>query len=468
MKKIKRYIKNYKYNNLPEILFLIGMFILSLGLSLRVESGSILGIYFYKSDLRSITTISKILGMVVISLGIIMNLKKYTNKEKKPQSLINEEKKEKLDKEVKINIAKTEAYLKKTGGFIVAVGWLTLIINLIVYIWYRFNGEVMLNSEYLIILTTSILYIILGKRIKNLNDIKIKLYLNLVAIFSIIFGFVVVYSGGRIGLLFFFLIGYLLVSLNKLNKAMKVKEFYSKLSVQKYEFNKNAWIAFSLIFSILFLFLIIRDIKTINSENSEINWEEEYNQDKPDLSYESFKKDELNKEEKPKSAWDEYDKLNNSKDIISKQKANSQSTKEPNWVTSMSKEDNFSVLVPSNLIKNGDTYTSTNTEQTLSYAVRIYNNYLYSDVDKFLEESLTAFLSPEENHTKLISKDFGYYEGYRILNFTNSNSSNLLMNGRFIYFSNKAYLILMLYDKNLIIYNNETYNKFINSFKILD
>lgn len=478
--KIKQYIKYYKYNNLPEILFLVGVFILSLGLSLRVESGSILGIYFYKSDLRSITTISKILGMVIISLGIIMNLKKYTNKEKGPKFITDEEKNKESNKEIKIDVAKTEAYLKKTGGFINVVGWLTLIINTAVYFWNRFNGEIVLNSVFLIIFTITIIYIILGARIKNLNDVKTKLYLNLVAISSIIFGVLVVYSGGRIGLLFFFLIGYLLISLNKINKAMKVKEFYSKLSKKKYQINKNIWIVLFIVFSVLFTFFIIRDIKIINSDVSNIDLEQEYETDKPDLSYEGYLK------EKNASSG-VYDELDKQKIIPSvKTETNIINTSNTsNWAAYNFEDNKFSILFPVNpkvdIWKDTNenintplrmnTYLSISESLNLAFHVETITNksgdFIPEDTDSFLSETfnLISSFGVDKNYD-LISSNYGYLNDKRVFNFlTKEKNGTFSKKGIILFNKDTSYIITMLYDNG--DNNEEIYNKFINSFKIL-
>lgn len=494
--KLKKYIKNYRNNNLPETLFLVGVFVLSIGLFIEPQSTWFLGIHFYKSDLQTTTTIAKILGTVIISSSIILNLKKYTNKgntqhNKHEENIETESKKnDESEKEPIIDINKTEAYLKKTGGFIIAVGWLTLVANAGFYLYYFFNKEIVLNSVYLLIFGISIILIILGKRIKNLNDINTKLYLNIVTILSLLFGITVVYSGGRIGLLFFFLIGYLVISLRKIHIAMKVKDFYSKLSIQKYKFNRNSWTVFTVVFLGLLTFFIIKDIKNINS----IDWEKEYGNNE-DLSYETY----LKEKENSGSVWDEYDKqiektntvkTSNNSFVLPKvnpvPKAEIANTNTSSWVTHISKEDGYMVSFPKKIECMETQYFTLETIEgqikqescglltyknnifSGAFSVSVYEipkSYIINDDKDILDKFLNYFY-PFTNENRTPSGMFKVYNGHTSLDVSMKWMTDTDVKEKIILVENKIYRISSFYPSTLDVTKEWEY--FVNSFKLLN
>ena len=117
----------------------------------------------------------------------------------------------------------------------------------------------------------SSIFIILGKRISGLVDKNIKRYLQILLVLSILFLIIIVASGGRVGLLFFLIIAYLISSLNFVSKAMKSGEFVATLTSPKYKLDKKGWIIFS-IASVVLLFIAIAidlsksDVTTQGSE----------------------------------------------------------------------------------------------------------------------------------------------------------------------------------------------------------
>lgn len=166
-----------------------------------------------------------------------------------------------------IDIEKIKKNLINTGNSVYAIGWITIIINIAIYIWSIFDSNYGesglptpdLSGTFLMIAASSI-FIILGARIKGLVDRKIKTYLNILLILSLLILVWVVASGGRVGLLLFLIIAYLLSSLVKISKAMKVEEFTATLTNPKYKLDKKGWIIYSLALIILLIITIGVDL----------------------------------------------------------------------------------------------------------------------------------------------------------------------------------------------------------------
>lgn len=490
--KFKKYIKNYKNNNLPETLFLVGVFILSMGLFIEPKSSWFLGIYFYKSDLTTITTISKIIGTVIISSSIILNLKKYTNRD---NGKLNERSKlleeEEIEKEPKIDIEKTKKSLKYTGGLIYAVGWLTLVINSIYYLLNIFGISLSesepstpIHSIFFISILIPIVFIIIGKRIKVLNDKRTKSYLQIIVLLSFLFFILIAYTGGTVGILFFILTGYLISSLFKISKAMRVKEFTSTLTNPKYKLDKYGWGYFIGTSVVVLMILLV-----IDSNTSKIDLGQVYEAGKPDLSYEGYLKekdasgviyDELDKQKIIPSVKTETNKINTSNTS--------------NWITYTSKEDNFSVLFPKlpdyeefTIPKEALTKTKDNSTHIIlneplnahNYGSSLSSNsssyYFYIDVYSFPDyvdvSNPKDFLnniylnqqsySPE---TSPVSLSQGMYKQHYSLNIL-TRDKYTVTNKRFILIGHKVYVLQILVSAEN--YAERVYDEFINSFKTL-
>jgi len=178
----------------------------------------------------------------------------------------------------KIDIEKVRKSLKNTGNSVFAVGWITIAINAGLYIWsvldknFSESGLPAIDlTGFLMMVIFSSIFIILGKRISGLVDKNIKRYLQILLVLSILFLIIIVASGGRVGLLFFLIIAYLISSLNFVSKAMKSGEFVATLTSPKYKLDKKGWIIFS-IASVVLLFIAIAidlsksDVTTQGSE----------------------------------------------------------------------------------------------------------------------------------------------------------------------------------------------------------
>jgi hypothetical protein len=158
------------------------------------------------------------------------------------------------------DIAKIKKSLKNTGNSVYAVGWLTIILNVGIYLWSVLDKHFAesglpvsdLSGMVLMIVAASI-FIILGSRIKALVDKNIKLYLQILLCLSALLLIWVFASGGRVGLLFFIVIAYLISSLVSVSRAMKSPEFTATLTSPRYKLDNKGWIMFAMGAVVLFL-----------------------------------------------------------------------------------------------------------------------------------------------------------------------------------------------------------------------
>ena len=126
----------------------------------------------------------------------------------------------------------------------------------------------------------SVVFIVLGSRIKKLQDKNIKVYLQVLLGISLLLLVWILSTGGRVGLLFFLVLIYLLSSIGTMRKLMKIDEFSSTLTSPEYKLNKKGWIIFAVSAFILFFVAVgfdsvVRgalgngnDIKTLQETNN--------------------------------------------------------------------------------------------------------------------------------------------------------------------------------------------------------
>lgn len=166
-----------------------------------------------------------------------------------------------------VDIEKIKKSLINTGNSVYAVGWITIVLNVGVYLWSVLDKNFAearlpagdLSGTFLMVAAASI-FIILGNRIRRLVDIKIKLYLQVLLGLSLFLLAWVILSGGSVGILFILVVAYLVSSLTTIRKAMKVQEFTSKLTSPKYIFDKKGWIIFIVAVAIIFIVTIRIDL----------------------------------------------------------------------------------------------------------------------------------------------------------------------------------------------------------------
>jgi hypothetical protein len=168
-----------------------------------------------------------------------------------------------------VDVEKIKKSLKNTGNSVYAIGWLTIIINIGIYLWSALDKNFAdsglpasdLSGTFLMVVAASI-FIILGNRIRGLVDKNIKLYLQVLLGLSLLLLVWVLSTGGRVGILFFLVVAYLISSLIKIRKAMKSKEFTATLTNPKYKLDKKGWIIFALVAILLFFVAVVIDLSS--------------------------------------------------------------------------------------------------------------------------------------------------------------------------------------------------------------
>lgn len=159
----------------------------------------------------------------------------------------------------KADIEKLKKSILNTGNSVYAIGWITILINVGIYIWSildkNFSESGLPASDLpgiFIMIVAGSIFIILGGRIKKLVDKNIKTYLQVLLGLSLLLFIWIISTGGRVGILFFLVIAYLISSLVSINKLMKAEEFTSTLTSPKYKLDKKGWIIFAVSAFILF------------------------------------------------------------------------------------------------------------------------------------------------------------------------------------------------------------------------
>lgn len=159
----------------------------------------------------------------------------------------------------KADIEKLKKGILNTGNSVYAIGWITILINVGIYIWSildkNFSESGLPASDLpgiFIMIVAGSIFIILGSRIKKLVDKNIKTYLQVLLGLSLLLFIWIISTGGRVGILFFLVIAYLISSLVSINKLMKAEEFNSTLTNPKYKLDKKGWIIFAVSAIVLF------------------------------------------------------------------------------------------------------------------------------------------------------------------------------------------------------------------------
>jgi len=183
--------------------------------------------------------------------------------------------------------------VKNAGTSVYAIGWITILLNTVIYVWSIFDADFSesglpvpdLGGIYIIAIA-AVIFIVLGTRIRKLQDKKIKIYLQVLLGLSLVLLVWILSSGGRVGLLFILVIIYLLTSLRSISKLMKMDEFSSKLINPEYKLNKKGWVIFAIV-AVFFYFVAIgfdsAISETLSSGNSAQAFQEENNLSKEEL-----------------------------------------------------------------------------------------------------------------------------------------------------------------------------------------
>ena len=223
---------------------------------------------------------------------------------------------EKTKSSSNIDVEKLKKSLKNTGNSVYAIGWLTIILNIGIYLWSVLDKNFAesglpasdLAGTFLMVVAASI-FIILGNRIRGLVDKNINLYLQILLGLSLLLLVWVLSTGGRVGILFFLVVAYFISSLVKIRKAMKSEEFTSTLTNPKYKLDKKGWIIFSIATVLLFFVAIGIDLSSpvYQGTNDSLSQVSNDNYSKADLINETVR--EIKAEMTLPSQLDEVTKL---------------------------------------------------------------------------------------------------------------------------------------------------------------
>lgn len=188
-----------------------------------------------------------------------------------------------------VDVEKFKKTIKNTGESCYAIGWVTIGLNVAIYLWSildknfsEFGLSAPSSVGLVLMVITASVFVILGHRIRGLVDKNIKLYLQILLGLSLFLLVWIIATGGRVGLIFFLVVGYLFFSLGAINKLLKIGEFTSTLTNPKYKLNKNGWIVFSIVALVVFFITLALSYSNIfnytkdSEQNSSISLKEDY------------------------------------------------------------------------------------------------------------------------------------------------------------------------------------------------
>lgn len=151
----------------------------------------------------------------------------------------------------KTDFSKVQRSLKNTGTSVAALGWLSLVLNLGLYIWslvdknFASSGMPLIDTiGFVVAAIFFALYIILGNRLAKPADIHARKYIIILLVVTAALLAWTLYTGGKVGILFGLIVVYLCTSLYSVSKAMKSEEFKASLVTPQYKINKRGWIFF--------------------------------------------------------------------------------------------------------------------------------------------------------------------------------------------------------------------------------
>jgi hypothetical protein len=158
--------------------------------------------------------------------------------------------------------------IKNAGSSSEAIGWLELIIIAGIFI-AQFGFNVPFTFGFFgntILLATSVLAIILGRRIKKVDDRGTKKYLVTLLITFIVSFVLVIADGGGVGILGIIIVIYLIQAVRAANKLEKLGVYAKEFEEKRHTVNKTGWIAYSIISFLLIVFGLFFDAQTYNTQ----------------------------------------------------------------------------------------------------------------------------------------------------------------------------------------------------------
>lgn len=162
--------------------------------------------------------------------------------------------------------------IKNVGSSVEALGWLEVVIIIVIFIaQFVYKTHIFGFFGNSILVVSSILAIILGRRIKQLNDKNTKSYLiTLLVVFFVSF-ILVIADGGHIGILGIIII-YLIQAIRATKKLEEFGIYEEKFNGKTHTINKAGWIIYSVIGILLIICGLYVDSQNYNSAtNNEIN-----------------------------------------------------------------------------------------------------------------------------------------------------------------------------------------------------
>lgn len=378
-----------------------------------------------------------------------MNCKNCDNQLAKDAKFCN-----KCGKQVKKNVEIDPEKLKKklisTGNTVSVLGYFTGIVNIGIYLWYLLDPDFSSSglpmtslSSVILVVIMSIVFIILGQRLKNYHDRKTKSYLQVLIIISLLMATYSIATGGRIGILFIVMICYLFSSLFLIRKALKSSEFQEKITDTQYKFGRKSWYAFAIISSTIFFLAFVNDYSDliVNTDSTKAN------SVKTQVITPSASLDKISSEPLEKK-WQEFNSTAGQFKVL--------------FPTQPTHETESDVIPGTELTYTMDTYTSEE-ENGSAYIV---SSILYSDdldsanPNDVLEGALNGMVTSDENNV-LVSSEFEYFLGNLAINFLIQNEQ-VYMRGKTILKGRRLYQALFAYESQN--YSDLDYENFINSF----
>lgn len=175
----------------------------------------------------------------------------------------------KIEKE-SLSIEQIEKQVKSIGVMINALGWFTIILNLLVFLLQILDIKILdLKTDFtglFLSLLVGFLFVVLGNRIKSVYDEKIKTYITILLVIIVIFSVVVWSAGGLIGLFGFI---YMIYAYIKYNKLLKNEKYKGALVGKEYKIKKVGWIIIAVLSLVLAFLAFALDANYMSSDISD-------------------------------------------------------------------------------------------------------------------------------------------------------------------------------------------------------
>ncbi len=337
-------------------------------------------------------------------------------------------------------LEKIQKNLTDTGNNVSAMGGLTIFGNICLYILNIFNIKILdfendISGTFLMVFV-GIIYIILGNRVKNIKDKYVLTYLYILFALSVLIIIFVLFSGGKVGILFFLVMIYLVISTIKIRRIRKNEEYINNLETQEYKINKISWIIFIVASLIIFLLALIIDIDKLRNANQAQN-----NNQFSEIQQKQNKKE-----------WINYRSI------------------EGNFIIDFPKYPSIN-RIPEEIFK-GVAYSTiqylSDPDSNTAYIAQVSDYKIEPakyDNKAGLEGIINGMINSTDPKSTLTNSSFTKFKGYDAVNFNFTSDPNMFGKGiAFIQddLVNIKAFILMVFEKDGDFLN---YNKFIDSFQ---